>query len=102
MSPEEIFEWVAAELQIENNYEMPVVLFVDTETLAEKFIANDQETIRSWKARYGSAAAEEIIQCYCSGILGIFDCRTQTVFIGNFIEECRAQAVLAHELIHYF
>ena len=102
MTPEEIFEWVASELQIEIDYEMPVVIFIDKETLADKFIQNNQKTIRVWINRYGQAQAEKILQTYCNDIRGIFDQRSQSVYIGNFLKGCRAQAVLAHEFVHYF
>lgn len=102
MTPEEIFNWVADELEIQNAYDMPVVCLVDKEKLAEVFKLGNQNAFRLWKARYGSAQAEKILQNYIDEVIGIFDPKTHIVYIGNFLSDCRAQAVLAHEFVHYF
>jgi hypothetical protein len=102
LTSEEIFNWVAHELSIQNTYEMPVVLFVDKETLADAFRQGNKKAYRLWQAKYGSAQAEQIMLQYLNDVIGLFEPKSQTIFIGDFLSDCRAQAVTAHEFVHFF
>ncbi len=62
----------------------------------------NQNAYRLWKARYGAAQAKKILREYLNEVIGIFDPKTHIVYIGNFLPDCRGQAVLAHEFVHFF
>ncbi len=102
LTPEEIFLWVAQEMAIEDAYAMPPIRFVDKEKLCAAFKNGNRKAYLRWESEYGELQAEKIMKVYLKGVVGMFKPQTETVYVGSFLAPCRQQAILAHELTHYF
>ena len=101
-SHEEIFAWVANELEITTNYPMPAILIVSQEELQRIFSKDNEQSLKRWAGRYGDEKANKIMDRYLKEILGLFDPKTNVIYVGNFLEPCKQQSIIAHELTHYF
>jgi hypothetical protein len=99
---EEIFHWVASQLNIEYAGDMPEIRFVDKKSLCTIFTRNNQKSYRRWKARYGVLQAQRILNIYLIGLVGLFDPETSIVYVADFLNPCRQQSVVAHEITHFF
>lgn len=101
-TPQEIFQWTARQMKIEAQLEMPPVHYVDAPELKRVFIDNNQNAYLRWETEYGVKRAREILQQYLDEIIGLYDVDTGVIYIGAFLSPCRRQAILAHEMTHYF
>jgi len=101
-SPEAIFRWVIQELKIEQPFEMPAVRFVERKALAGILVQSNINAYRLWLSKDEPTQAEHMRKHYLDTIVGVFDPKTKIVYIGDFLPDCRRQAVMAHEFVHYF
>ena len=100
-SSEEIFAWTMQQMNIEHPVAPPEVQWVDGNELKQVFTENNRNAYMQWKSQYGADQANEIMHSFLEEILGLFIVETQVVYVGNFIEPCRRQSILAHEFVHY-
>lgn len=101
-SNEEIFNWVADQIGITEAYTMPTVQFVEKKGIQKAFIEGNRNGYRRWESHYGKDKAAEILKVYLDEIVGLFNEKSKTIFIGTFIAPCKQRAVLAHEFVHFF
>ena len=102
LTAEEIFQWTARQMEIDHQLEMPPIHYVDGSELKQVFLDNNQKAYLRWESEYGQERARKILQLYLDEIIGLFDINTGSIFIGSFLSPCRRQAILAHEMTHYF
>lgn len=98
---EEIYAWTVQQSKVTGTYEMPDIRFVDKEELKAAFKKGSENSYLRWEDEYGTDEAKKIMKEYLEGIVGLFDEKTRIIYVGNFMNQCRQQAVLAHELTHY-
>ena len=99
---EAIYRWVAAEMGAEPIWPMPVIRRVDHDTLETRFAAINRRVYPLLSAKYGANQAKAIMTRYMDELAGLYDPHTETVYLGNFLGQCRQKAVLAHEICHFF
>ncbi len=104
LNSDAVFSWTANQMKIVDYYELqpPAIRAVNKETLRKTFIAGSVESLRRWQSLYGLDRAHQIMEKYLKDIVGMFDPHTQTIYVGQFLSPCRQQAVLAHEMVHFF
>lgn len=98
----EIYNWVANELNIQNQYKMPAIQYVTKEKLGETFKKNNEKSFKRWADQYGEEKASELINFYINEVIGLYIPKTNDLYVGDFIEPCIKEAVVAHELTHFF
>jgi Zn-dependent peptidase ImmA (M78 family) len=98
---EEIFQWVASQLEIAYEGSMPEIKLVDKSELGIVFEKNNQKSYLRWQAKYGAVEAQKILSIYLREIIGLFDPKTNTIYIADWLAPCRRQSVLAHEITHF-
>lgn len=101
-SIETIFNWVKSEMNITENYPLAEIHFLNKADLQEVFRKNNSRSFKRWTGEYGKEKADEIMALYLDNVLGLCIKETQQIYIGNFIERCKRDAIVAHELVHYF
>ena len=101
-SIEEIFRWTAGQMKVSGTVAMPAVRIVSRAEIKRIFIENNRGAYLRWESDYGEDRAQEIMQDYLSEIVGLFDPPTGVVYVGDFLSPCRREAILAHEMTHYF
>ena len=101
-SDEAIALWVADRVGMAQSFEMPARHYVDKDTLASAFRDGSQQTFSRWQEEYGEEEARKILEGYLDNIVGLFNETTLTIYVADFIEPCRREAVFAHEMVHYF
>ena len=99
---EEIFSWTAKTFGVDADITMPEVHWVDRAELQAVFVKNNQASYLRWQNRLGAAQAQVVMDQYLTEVMGLFSPKTNEVYVGTFIEECRKEAVLAHEFTHFF
>ena len=97
-----IYRWVAAEMGVEPIWPMPVIHEVDHSTLETCFKTVNHRVYPLLSAKYGVSQAQAILARYMNELAGLYAPRTKTIYIGRFLNPCRRQAVLAHEICHFF
>ena len=98
----EIFTWVSSELKIENQYKMPAIHYVTKEKLGEVFKKNNERSFKRWAREFGEKKAAELMDFYLSEAIGLFVPTTGDLYVGDFIEPCKKESIVAHELTHFF
>lgn len=98
----EIFTWVASELNIENQYKLPAIQYVTKEKLGHVFKKNNARSFKRWASEYGEKKAAELMDFYLSEVIGLFIPITGDLYVGDFIEPCKKESIVAHELVHFF
>jgi hypothetical protein len=101
LTPEDVFTWTMQQMNIEHPVSQPGVKWVGSAELQNVFIENNRKAYLQWKRQYGPDEADAIMRTFLNEILGMFVVETQEVFVGDFLEPCRRQAILAHEYVHY-
>jgi Zn-dependent peptidase ImmA (M78 family) len=51
---------------------------------------------------YGDETASEIMDTYLKEVIGLFNPKAKVIYVGSFMEPCRQESIIAHELTHYF
>jgi hypothetical protein len=102
LEPAQIFSWVAQQMDMAEPGRVPAVLFVDKAGLQDAFSKANPNTFERWQASYGTHQAQEFWNLYLQDLVGMFDPETTTIYIGRFLTPCRQEAILAHEITHYF
>jgi hypothetical protein len=97
-----IARWVATQMIITKSYSMPVVRCVDKEELNRIFSAGSKHYMARWTADHGASTAEDIMGVYMDKAVGLFDPKSRVIYVGSFLPDCQRDAVLAHEIAHYF
>lgn len=100
-SEEDVYIWTLRKLSLDKNFQMPVIRYVDRSELKEVFKKNNRKAYLRWELQYGSKQAEKILKLYLDEIIGLFDIHTDIIYVGNFLQPCRREAILAHEMTHY-
>ena len=98
----DIFTWVSNELNIENQYKMPAIQYVTKENLSHVFKKNNERSFKRWASEYGEKKAAELMDFYLSEVIGLFIPKTGDLYVGDFIEPCKKESIVAHELTHFF
>ena len=101
-SHEEIFVWVANELEITGDYPLPEIAIVSKEELQRIFNKANEQSLKRWPEIYGEEKASQMLDRYLDVVIGIFDPKTNVIYVGNFLEPCEQQSIIAHEFAHYF
>ena len=81
---------------------MPIRHFVDKATLGLAFEVGNKQSYFRWQEEYGEAEADRMMEKYLNNIVGLFNERTEIVYVGNFMDTCSQEAIFAHEMVHYF
>ena len=102
VTPQQIYVWVARHMNIEHVSGMPEVTFVGKEKLQQMFRDFNYKSYAQLETDHGKAYAQEMLSTYLDNVVGLFHPETRAIFVGDFLEPCRRQAVLAHEFVHYF
>ena len=102
ISPEQIYIWVARQMNIEYVSTMPGVNYVGKERLQQVFQQFSHKSYAQMENSHGKAYADEIMGMYLDKVVGLFHPETKAIFVGEFLDPCRRLAVLAHEFTHYF
>lgn len=102
MSHEEIFHWVAHELEIEKDYPMPQVMVVSKAELQRVFKKDSEQSYQRWVEEYGENKAKETMDLYLNDLLGLFNPKARVIYVGSFMEQCKFNSIVAHEITHYF
>ena len=102
LSHKEIFNWVTTQLKIDENYPMPKIQLISQEKLQSVFRKTNNESFKRWAGKYGEKKANELIEFYLKEVIGLFIPKTCSLFVGDFIEPCKRNSIIAHELTHYF
>lgn len=97
----DIYLWTLMKMGLDQQYEMPVVQYVDRSELKDVFKKNNRKAYLRWESEYGPDQAEKILKLYLDEIIGLFDIHTDVIYVGNFLQPCRREAILAHEMTHY-
>lgn len=97
-----ITRWVATRMIVTKKYSNPVVRLVDKEELNRIFTAGSKHYMARWTADHGSSTAENLMGVYLDKAVGLFDPKTRVIYVGGFLPDCQREAVLAHEIAHYF
>ena len=101
VTPEQIFVWISRQMSIEYCYHMPEVHYVSKKRLQKVFQDFNRESFQRWRIEHGPARADRIMNSYQNRLVGLFNPKTQTIYVGDFLLPCRRNAVLAHELTHF-
>jgi Zn-dependent peptidase ImmA (M78 family) len=104
LNTEAVFAWTIRQMRIVDHYELqlPAIRVVSKATLRKTFVASSHKSFQRWQAMYGMDRAQQILEKYLHDIVGMFDPQTRVIYVGRFLSPCRQQAVLAHELVHFF
>ena len=98
----EIFIWVSSELNIENQYKMPAIQYVTREKLGDVFKKRNERSFKRWASEYGEKKATELMDFYLSEVIGLYIPKTGDLYVGDFVEPCVKESIVAHELTHFF
>lgn len=101
LEPTQIFSWVSQQMDISDAGPLPAVLYVDKAGLQDAFSKANHNTFKRWEVSFGTPRAREFWSLYLQELVGMFDPETTTIYIGRFLEPCRREAILAHEITHY-
>lgn len=101
VSHEEIFIWVVDELSIVKDYSMPKILLVSKKELQFVFKENTERSYQRWSQMYGNDEADRILDFYLQEVIGLFDPDTRKIYVGSFLDPCKLESIVAHELTHY-
>lgn len=99
---ETIVKWVAGKLRVGNNYSTPKINFVNKPQLSGLFAVGSKGLMTRWTADQGRDDAERLMRLYLDSVAGLFDPKSQTIYVGKFLSSCRREAILAHEATHFF
>jgi hypothetical protein len=101
MSDQEIFNWVARQLNINKEYPMPKILVVSKEELQDAFKKQTEQSYQRWIKEYGENTAKETMNMYLTEVIGLFNPKSKVIYVGSFMEPCRFKSIVAHEITHY-
>ncbi len=99
---EQIFVWISRQMNIEYFYNMPKVHYISKDELKKVFQEFSKESFQRWRMQHGKAGADKIMASYQDRLVGLFNPKTQIIYVGDFLMPCRQKAVLAHEMTHFF
>lgn len=102
VTPEQIFVWVSRQMEIEYVYSVPDIQYVSKIQLQHIFEKLSKESFRRWRMEQGQAKADRIMATYQNRLVGLFNPETQIIYVGDFLLPRRQNAVLAHEMTHFF
>ncbi len=102
MSNEEIFNWVARELEIDKDYPMPQIIVVSREKLQIVFRKESAKSYQRWVKEYGENTAKKTMDLYLKEVIGLFIPKAKVIYVGSFMESCKFNSIVAHEMAHYF
>jgi len=101
ISSQEIFTWVKNEFNCTKDYAVPEVKFVSKEELQKIYRRCTEKTCKKWAGRYGEKKANEMLDYYLTEVIGLCIPKTCEIYVGDFLESCKLNATVAHELTHY-
>ena len=101
-SEDAIALWVADQIELTQSFDMPTIHYVDKDTLGSVFREGTQKSYSSWQQEYGEDEAKKILEGYIEEIVGLFNDKSQIIYVADFIDSCSQEAVFAHEMVHYF
>jgi hypothetical protein len=101
-SHEEIFKWVAKQLEISKDYSMPEIKMVSKKELRKIFSKSSEKSLKRWAQDFGEEEADKMMNRYLKQVIGLYIPETKAIYVGRFLDECKRKSILAHELTHYF
>ena len=101
MPVEEIFHWVSQQLNVSTDYPFPQVSVIDREELGIVWRKKNKQSYQSWVEHYGANKARETMDQLLDELLGLFDPTTKIIYVGSFMDTCKTDSILAHEITHY-
>lgn len=101
LTNQDIFSWITTKLEFDKNYAMPQIQLVSQEKLQKIFRKTNENSFKRWADKYGKEMADEMIAFYLKEVIGLFVPKTCSLYVGNFIEPCKRDSIIAHELVHY-
>jgi hypothetical protein len=101
MSHEEIFNWVSQEIGVDKDYPMPQIRIVSKKELQNVFRKDTEQSYQRWVGKYGEAEAIKTMNLYLKEVIGLFNPKTKVIYVGDFMEPCEFNSIVAHEMTHY-
>ena len=101
MPLEEIYHWVSQQLKVSTDYPFPQVSVIDREELEIVWRKKNTRSYQSWVEHYGANKARETMDQLLDELLGLFDPTTKIIYVGSFMDTCKTDSILAHEITHY-
>jgi hypothetical protein len=101
ISHEEIFTWIATELKVKKGYPMPEIRIVSRQELQRTFRNASEKSLKRWAGIYGREKANQMMIQYLEEIIGLFEPKTNLIYVGGFLKACKQDSIIAHELTHY-
>ncbi len=101
VSHEEIFNWVAHKLKIDIDYPMPQINVVPKEMLQRVFRKQSALSYKQWVKELGKDEANKTMDMYLKEVIGLFDPKTKIIYVGSFLDPCKFDSIVAHEIVHY-
>ena len=98
----DVYMWVADQMNVRFIPAIPSIHFVDRDALQQVFQRSNRRSFLRWEAEYGEVQARKILDRYLQGVVGLFVPETESIYVFNALSPCRQQAVLAHEITHFF
>ncbi len=98
----EIFIWTARTLGVDQELEMPPINWVDQAELQAVFVNSTRVSYLRWEIRLGEKQAQVVMDQYLADIVGLYEPKTDEIYVGTFLGPCRRMAILAHEFTHFF
>ncbi len=96
----EIFNWVKQQMKIDEDYSSPLIQMVSQKRLQEIFKESNQKAFQSWREEYGPTKAQKMIDMYLKELIGLFDPKTRNIYVGEFMNKCKRNSIIAHEMTH--
>jgi hypothetical protein len=81
---------------------MPEIAIVPRNELQKAFLEGNEKSLKRWAGTYGEEKGNEIMDQYLKEVIGLFNPKTHTIHVGGFLEPCKQESIVAHELAHYF
>ena len=66
------------------------------------FKENTGQSYQRWSHMYGNEEADRILDFFLKEVIGLFNPDTQKIYVGSFLDGCKQESIVAHELTHYF
>lgn len=98
----EVYMWVAEKMEISFLPAIPKIYFVEKDQLQTAFKKGNRASYQRWAAEFGESQARRMMDQYLEGIVGLFVPDSETIYVYEYLPPCRRQAVLAHEICHFF
>jgi hypothetical protein len=80
---------------------MPQIKLVSKEGLQRLLRKDVEKSYQGWVEEYGEAEAKTAMDLYLKEVIGLFHPETKAIYVGDFMEPCKFNSIVAHEITHY-